>query len=154
MTIPKNLKELTGTLIECSNQVSEELGIGWKEEIYQKAMEVALRKQGLSYESQRILPITFSGHVIGDSIPDLVVWLQNGKGRTAVVIDLKTELDVKDDHKKQVEKYIRELQKQLRPGESVSPFGLVINFVKEVSNGAVKENLISTGRVQILRVNR
>ncbi len=152
MILPKNLKELTNTLVECSNQVIDELGSGWKEEIYQKAMEVALRKYGLSYETQRILPITFSGHVIGDSIPDLVVWLENGTSRTGVVIDLKTESDVKDDHRKQVEKYIRELKKQLRPNEKIFPFGLVINFVKESNITSVKDNLITTGRIQILQV--
>lgn len=152
MVSPRNLKDLTILLIDCSNQVLDELGSGWKEEIYQKAMEVALRKYGLSYETQRILPITFSGHVIGDSIPDFVVWLQKGKTRTAVVIDLKTESDVKEDHRKQVEKYIRELRKQLRPNETVSPFGLVINFVKETNNGPIKSDLISTGRIQILKV--
>lgn len=149
----RGLKNLVDTLLDCSNQVIDELGTGWKEEIYQKAMEVALRNRGLSYEAQRILPITFVGHVIGESIPDLVVWLKNGSKKTAVVIDLKTESDVKDDHKKQVEKYIRELKKQLRSDESVSPFGLVINFIKEPSNGSIKDNLISVGRVQVLRVN-
>lgn len=149
----KNLKNLLDILIECSDQVINELGAGWKEEIYQKAMEVALRKNGLSYETQRILPVTFSGHVIGDSIPDLVVWLQNGKRRTALVIDLKTESDVKEDHRKQVEKYIRELKKQLRPNETVFPFGLVINFVKEAAGSSVKDDLISRGKVQALKVN-
>ena len=152
MFLPTNLQALTKLLVDCSNQILDELGSGWKEEIYQKAMEVALRQHGLPYETQRILPITFSGHVIGDSIPDLVVWLQKGKKRTALVIDLKTESDVKEDHRKQVEKYIRELKKQLRPNETVLPFGLVINFVKESNNGSIKTNLISTGRVQVLKV--
>lgn len=151
--MPKNIQELTSILISCSNQVSEELGSGWKEEIYQRAMEVALRKHDVGYETQRILPITFSGHVIGESIPDLVIWLDGNKKRTALVVDLKTETDVKDDHRKQVEKYIRELRKQLRLNESVSPFGLVINFVKESNNGSLKDGLISTGKVQVLKIN-
>ncbi len=150
---PNNFKELTEYLVACSNEVLDELGTGWKEEVYQKAMEVALRNYGLTYETQRILPITFSDHVIGESIPDLVVWLENGKRRTAVVIDLKTETDVKDDHRKQVEKYIRELRKQLRPNESVAKYGLVINFVKEVNNGTLKDSLISAGKVQVLQVS-
>jgi len=149
---PNNFKELTDCLVACSNEVLEELGTGWKEEVHQKAMEVALRNYGLTYETQRILPITFSDHVIGESIPDLVVWLEDTKRRTAVVIDLKTETDVKDDHRKQVEKYIRELRKQLRPNESVAKYGLVINFVKETNNGTLKDSLISTGKVQILQV--
>lgn len=152
MISSKELRGLTNLLISCSNEIVEELGIGWKEEIYQRAMEIALRQHGLSYETQRILPVTFSGHVIGDSIPDLVIWLQNRKNRTAVVIDLKTEPDIKNDHRKQVEKYIRELRKQVRPNEFVSPLGLVINFVKEANNGAVKNDLLYSGKVQLLKV--
>lgn len=152
MRTSTKFKELEQHLFDCSEEVYNELGSGWKEEIYQKAMEVALRNRGFSYETQRILPISFAGHVIGDSIPDLVIWLKVGDKKMAVIVDLKSEYDVKDDHRKQVLKYIRELKKQVRSNEIVAPFGLVINFVKEQNNGSPKEHLITTGKIQILQV--
>lgn len=70
------VEEAVALIYECAKEVYAELGTGWNESIYQSAMEVALRHRGLMYETQRILPITFKGHVIGESIPDLVVWVE------------------------------------------------------------------------------
>ena len=56
---------------ESAKEVFGEPDTDRKEDIYQKAMKVCLRHKGLQYETQSILPITFSAHVIGESIPDL-----------------------------------------------------------------------------------
>ncbi len=71
----KDIEKLVTVLKDSAKKVYAELGPGWKEEIYQKAMEVALRHESILYETQRILPITFSDHVIGEAIPDLVLWI-------------------------------------------------------------------------------
>jgi len=71
----QKIQELIKEIKKCSQEILGELGPGWKEDIYQKAMEVGLRDRGIMYETQRTLPITFSGHVIGEVYPDLVVWL-------------------------------------------------------------------------------
>lgn len=109
-----NLIEIIKT---CAQDVLKQLGMCWKEEVYQKAMEVALRQKGITYETQRTLPITFANHVIGESIPDLVVWDTNGKKRTAIVIDLKAEPTIKGDHAAQVKRYVQELRKQIHQNE-------------------------------------
>ena len=44
----KQIEELITTLKACAKRVYTELGPGWKEEIYQKAMEVALRQLQLA----------------------------------------------------------------------------------------------------------
>ena len=78
-------------------------GVGWPECVYHSAMEVALREKGITYESQRILPISFKGHIVGESKPDLVIWLKQGKNkRIAIVVDLKWEPYVKEDHRTQI----------------------------------------------------
>jgi len=128
----KEIKNLIEKVKECAREVYKELGVGWPECVYHSAMEVALREKGITYESQRILPISFKGHIVGESKPDLVVWLKQGKNkRVAIVIDLKWEPYVKEDHRTQIIKYIKELKKQIKPGEEVFNIGFVINFVKE-----------------------
>src|SRR3989344_1083507 len=102
------IEELIKILKDCSKQVINELGAGWQEVIYQTAMEVALRDRGIMYETQRILPITFAGHIIGESIPDLVVWLKENGNKVAVVVDLKADNGIKEDHRTQVARYIQE----------------------------------------------
>lgn len=133
------VEELIKTLKECAKQVFKELGTGWPEVVYQSAMEVALRHRGILYETQRILPITFSDHVVGEAIPDLVIWTKHNGKKTAVVVDLKVDSYIKEDQQVQVERYIKELRKQIHKGEEVYKKGFVINFGKSSSakvNGA------------------
>lgn len=127
----KEVENLIRKVKGCAKEVYEELGEGWPECVYQEAMEVALRERRISYETQRILPISFKGHIVGESKPDLVVWLQKPKKRVAIVIDLKWEPYFKQDHRTQIVKYIQELKKQIKKNEEVFDTGFIINFVKE-----------------------
>lgn len=149
----KQIVELIKTIKTCASQVLLELGPGWKEEIYQKAMEVALRDRGIMYETQRILPITFAGHVIGESIPDLVVWLKEDGKKTALLVELKSDSALKEEFAVQVQRYIKELRKQLRPNESVHPVGILINFIKEANGSKITDGFEDLEGVQVLEVS-
>ena len=152
----KEIKKLIEKVKDCAKEVYEELGEGWPEGIYQKAMEVALREKGISYETQRILPVSFKGHVVGESKPDLVVWLkQKNRKRLAIVIDLKWEPYFKENHRTQIIKYIQELKKQVKENEEVFDTGFVINFVKAGQSKKLEsktEKDIIDGKVKILEV--
>ena len=147
----KETKKIIEKVKKCAKEVYKELGAGWNEKVYQQALEVALREKGIDYEDQRVLPISFKGHVVGEGIPDLVIWLNKGKKRIAIVIDLKWEPYVKEDHRWQVKKYIQELKKQVRPNETVFNTGFVINFTKE-SARKIGDGVEKVGGVQILNV--
>ena len=149
--IDKTIKDVKA----CAVSVYKELGGGWNETIYQKAMEVALRQKGFPYETQRILPITYSGFVIGESIPDLVVWVNQDGKRVCVVIDLKWDNCIKEENSSQVLKYIQEMKKQIRPNESVYEKGYIINFTKDATGKKIDEECFeSTEGVQILEVSQ
>jgi len=148
----KQIAELIKTIKTCASQVLLELGPGWNEAIYQKAMEVALRDRGIMYETQRILPITFAGHVIGESIPDLVVWLKEDGKKMALLVELKSDSSLKEEFAVQVQRYIKELRKQLRPEESVHPVGILINFIKEANGSKITEGFEDLNGVQVLEV--
>ena len=152
----KEIQRLINKVKKCARDVYNELGEGWPECVYQKAMEVALRENKITYETQRILPISFKGHIVGESKPDLVVWLNRpNKRRLAIVIDLKWEPYFKQDHQTQILKYIQELKKQIKKNEKVYDTGFVINFVKEKRNQKLesdKEKEIVKEKVKILEV--
>jgi len=147
----KQIKRIINKVKQCARDVYKELGPGWNETVYQKAMEVALRECKIRYETQRILPITFSDHVIGESIPDLVVWLRIKRKRVGIVIDLKWEPYLKADHHSQVAKYIQELKKQVKKNEQVWNTGFVINFPKEKSE-KIEDGFENHSGVQVLEV--
>ena len=147
----KEVKKLITKVKKCAKEVYQELGAGWNEKIYQQALEVALREKGIDYEDQRVLPISFKEHVVGEGIPDLVLWLKKGKKRIAIVIDLKWDLYIKEDHRSQVKKYIQELKKQVRANEKVFDTGFIINFTKGSSN-KIEDGIEEVGGIQILNV--
>lgn len=115
---------------DCAVRVYEELGSDWPEKVYQEALEVELRQAAIEYESQRILPVDYKGFIVGEGIPDLVIWVWVNDVRTAIIVDLKQDSAIKESHELQVRKYIEGLRRQLRTGEIVYDRGLVICFPK------------------------
>ena len=67
---------------ELCNQVYKSLGPGYSERIYHNALEVLLRKNNIPYETERIIPVVFEGHIIGNLRGDLIV-------NTDIIVELK-----------------------------------------------------------------
>lgn len=146
------IQDLIKSIKQCASDILSELGPGWKEDIYQKAMEVALRDKGIMYENQRILPITYAGHVIGESIPDLVVWLKEDGKNVAIVVELKSESGIKEEFPVQVQRYIHELRKQVHENETVHPTGILINFIKEANSTRIQDGFEDIGGIQVMEI--
>ena len=65
--------DLTRAVIGCAFQVSNELGVGFLESIYEKAMLIALKDEGISAVSQKPIEVTFRGRAVGTFFADLLV---------------------------------------------------------------------------------
>jgi GxxExxY protein len=99
---PENYKhqELTQVIIQVFYEVYNELGHGFLESVYQEAMLIALRQNGMTVEAQRPLPVWFRGGKIGDFRPDLTVG-------DAVVVELKAARALEPVHEAQLLNYLR-----------------------------------------------
>ena len=86
--------------IELAKDIWESLGPGYSERVYHNAFEIALREEGLSYESERILPVTFRGHNVGNLRADLIV---SGK----FILELKSTSRLKDEFRNQIRNYMK-----------------------------------------------
>lgn len=148
----EQVRQLIAIIKECASSIMVELGPGWQENIYQNAMETALRDKGIMYETQRPLPITYSGHIIGDVRPDLVVWLKNDGKKTAVIVELKAEPGIKEEFPVQVKRYIQELRKQVRDNEEVWGTGILLNFIKDATSKRMQEGFEEFNGVQALEI--
>ena len=82
-----------------STKVFEKLGPGYSERVYHNAFEVELRLRGIQYETEKILPIIYEGHTIGNLRADLII-----NART--VVELKSTTKLKDEFRNQVRNYI------------------------------------------------
>lgn len=86
-----------------SKDIFNELGSGHSEAVYQKAFEVALRLEKIHYENQRVVPIFYKEHNVGEEKPDIIA----DTGDEKIVIELKAvgaKLSKKEET--QVEKYL------------------------------------------------
>ena len=67
-------QELTGRIIHCCMDVHNELGCGFLEKVYQEALEIVLKEEGINYEREKHLPIQFRGTTLQcDYIADFVI---------------------------------------------------------------------------------
>ena len=55
------LNEVTGEIIRCAFAVSNELGAGFLEKVYENALAHELRKAGLAVEQQRGMQVVYDG---------------------------------------------------------------------------------------------
>ena len=106
------MTEFVQLVSDIAKTVYSELGPGYSERVYHNAMEVMLRNECVSYETERIIPIPFKGHIIGNLRADLVVG-----GR--LIVELKAIKSIKEENKVQCKKYIELTQ---------LPGTLLINF--------------------------
>lgn len=95
-----------------AHEVYNTLGAGYTESMYHRAFEVALRDAGISYETERIVPVVFKGKTIGNIRADLIV---NGD----TIVELKAIRRLNDEACNQCRRYMNLLG--LRNG-------LVVNF--------------------------
>ena len=105
-------EDLTAKILKACFEVSNELGHGFVESVYEKALVIALRQKGLSCERQVPLRVLFRGEVVGDFAADVLV-------ADKIIIELKAVKDLTEEHESQVINYLKATGKEV---------GLLVNF--------------------------
>lgn len=94
-------QELTGRIIHCCMDVHNELGCGFLEKVYQEALEIVLKEEGINYEREKHLPIQFRGTILQcDYIADFVI-------DNKVIVELKAVSALDPLFEAQVINYLR-----------------------------------------------
>ena len=66
-------KEMTEKILAACFEVSNVLGSGFLESVYEKSLLVALRHKNISAQAQVPLTVSFRGEVVGNFVADIVV---------------------------------------------------------------------------------
>lgn len=103
---------LTEKILEACFDVINELGAGFLESVYEKALLFALREKGLKAESQVPLNVKFRDNLVGEFYADILV-------EGAVILELKAVTSLASEHKAQLINYLK------ATGIEV---GLLVNF--------------------------
>jgi len=106
--------ELTGKIINCAFEVQNNLGCGFLEKVYQKALLYELKTKGLKVENQKAIKIVYKGRDIGTYIADFVI-------EDKVIVELKTVEYLTKIHKAQTLNYLK---------ASGYEVGLILNFAR------------------------
>ena len=109
-----DLTVLTEKIIGCAYTVSNALGAGFLEKVYENALAIELRKNQLSYKQQFPINVTYSGAVVGEYISDLII-------ESKIIVELKASKAIDDSHIAQCLNYLKATNIRL---------GLIINFGK------------------------
>jgi GxxExxY protein len=94
------LDELTGRIIGCAHSVSNGLGSGFVEKVYEHALLHELRKSGMQVVPQHPLRVTYDGVVVGEFFADLLV-------QDTVLVELKAVSMLNNEHLAQALNYLR-----------------------------------------------
>ena len=105
-------EDLTGKILEACFEVSRELGYGFLESVYEKAVVIVLRQKGLSVQSQVPLSVSFRGDIVGEFYADIMV-------EDKVIVELKSSKSLVPEHQAQLINYLK---------ASGIEIGLLVNF--------------------------
>lgn len=105
-------EELSHKILKACFEVSNELGIGFLESVYENALMIALQQKGIHAESQIDLKVRFRGIVVGDFSVDVLV-------ENKILLELKSASAIAKEHQAQLLNYLR------ATGIDV---GMIINF--------------------------
>ena len=107
-------KDLTEKIIAACLEVSNELGAGFLESVYERALLIALTDKGLKAETQVPLKVVFRNRVVGDFYADTLV-------ENLVIIELKIVKSIGTENEAQLINYLKATNKRV---------GLLVNFGK------------------------
>jgi len=91
---------LTERIIGAAYNVHNALGFGFAEKVYENAMAVELRKDGVPFEQQRPIRVTYRDEVVGDYLADLVV-------DDEVIVEVKAVSALEPAHEVQLVNYLK-----------------------------------------------
>ncbi len=92
--------DLTDAVIGIFYDVYNELGDGFLESVYRRAMVIALRQAGLTAEEEFAIPVLFRGQDVGNFRADILV-------DCTLIIELKAVQQIAREHEAQAINYLR-----------------------------------------------
>ena len=105
-------EDITHKIIGCAYKVFNQLGYGFLEIIYRKAMVIELSKDSLKADEEKPLEVYYDDIIVGNFSVDLFV-------EDTVVVELKSAQNLLVEHEVQLVNYLKGMKRDI---------GLLINF--------------------------
>lgn len=108
--------KLTEKIIACAYKVHNTLGAGFLEKVYENAMMIELRKQGIDARQQENIKVYYEGEIVGDYFADIIV-------ENEIIVELKAVEKLSKIFEVEIVNYLNGIDKEI---------GLLINFGSSV----------------------
>ena len=96
----EKINQITEKIIGSAYKVSNSLGCGFLEKVYENALAHEIKKYGLKVEQQRKIKVFYENVEVGVYEPDLLV-------EDLVIVELKTVRTIEEVHKAQCLNYLK-----------------------------------------------
>ncbi|GAH78181.1 unnamed protein product, partial [marine sediment metagenome] len=111
----EKLNSLSNRIIGLAIKVHKELGPGFVEKIYEKALAYEFEKEKLPFVQQGVIKVRYEDLEVGNQRVDFIV-------EDEIIIELKTVSEMSEIHQAQMISYLKTIDKRL---------GLILNFAKK-----------------------
>lgn len=96
----QEINRVTEKVINCVYRVSNTLGSGFLEKVYENALAFELQQNGLRVKQQHPVNVLYNGHLVGDYIADLLV-------ENSVLVEIKAVRALDEVHSAQCMNYLK-----------------------------------------------
>ena len=90
---------LTEQVIGAAFKVHNELGFGFLESVYEKALSIELKKLGIQHELQAPIKVMYDDQIVGDFVCDVLV-------EKSLILELKSVQQLATAHEVQLVNYL------------------------------------------------
>ena len=94
------LNKVTEKIVGCAYRVGNSLGCGFLEKVYENALKIELRKEGLIVQQQHPISIFYEGQSVGEYFADLVE-------EKEIIVEMKAVKVLDDIHLAQCLNYLK-----------------------------------------------
>lgn len=108
-------QELTSKILNCFYKVYNTLGYGFLEKVYENAMMIELRKNGIKAQNQQPVKVYYDGEPVGLYFADIV-------SENLIILELKAKEFMVEENELQLVNYLKATDKEV---------GLLLNFGKK-----------------------
>ena len=96
----EELNVITKRIIGCGYTVSNALGVGFLEKVYENALVHEMHKNDLRVDQQRPIQVFYDGVLVGDYLADILV-------EDTVLVELKAVKTIENTHVAQCLNYLK-----------------------------------------------
>ncbi len=92
--------DVTAKIIGCAMEVHNNLGNGFQEVVYQRALSIEMKLQNILYEREKEMPLSYKGYNIGKRRVDFFV-------DKKIMVEIKAVKELEDVHLAQAINYLK-----------------------------------------------